>query len=171
MRLFLAAELPEPVAGALAEWCPRDDGLRPVARESLHVTLAFLGQRGEDEAPAIAGLLEPAARPVRALALERALALPRRRPRVLAVELADGDGALAELQGALVRALAEAIGFVPERRAFLPHVTVARLREPRTPSLRELPECGVFAAASLTLFRSHLSPRGARYEALARAPL
>jgi 2'-5' RNA ligase len=61
---------------------------------------------------------------------------------------------------------------VPERRRFLPHVSVARVRgrAPEDP-LPDLPEMGSFDATSLTLFRSRLSPKGARYEALARASL
>ena len=116
---------------------------------------------------------------MRALSLGRVLWLPRGRPRVLAVEVADGDGALGAMQAGVVAALADAIGFRPEPRPFLPHATVARVRahgrvgrdhraavEAASP-----PEAGTFAAPALTLWRSRLSPRGARYEPVARAEL
>ena len=169
LRLFVAAELPGEVVEALLGWRPDDDRLRPVAPEALHVTLAFLGSRAEDDVPVVEAALDRARRPVIALALGDALWLPRRRPRVLAVELFDGDGALADLQRDVSAGLEEGIGWTPERRPFLAHVTVARVRPGaggRLPEPGDPPVLGPFPAAALTLFRSHLSPRGARYESL-----
>jgi 2'-5' RNA ligase len=169
-RLFVAAELPQEVVDALVAWRPRDDALRLVKPESLHVTLAFLGWRDEGEIDVIAPLLAPLARPVEALEVERARWLPPRRPRVLAVELADADGALAGVQRDVSAALAGAVDWKPERRPFLAHVTVARVRA-RPPEIDEPPRLGPFAATSLTLFRSHMGQGGSRYEALARVAL
>lgn len=173
LRLFVAAELPDDVVDALVAWRPRADALRPVAREALHLTLAFLGWREESDARAVAAALRPLERPVGALSLAAARWLPPRRPRVLAVDVADGRGELAALQAAVVGALAEAVGFVPERRPFLAHVTVARVRSgapaPRA-ELPDPPDLG-FAASALTLFRSHLGSAGARYEPLAQVAL
>ena len=171
VRLFVAAELPGEAVDALVAWRPRGDGLRPLAPEALHVTLAFLGWREQEEVPAITAALEGAARPVTQLSLGGAVWLPRRRPRVLAVELADGDGALAAVQRDLAAALAEAVAWTPERRPFFAHVTVARVRAAakNLPDAGEPPALGPFAARAVTLFRSHMSPHGARYEALARA--
>jgi 2'-5' RNA ligase len=172
-RLFVAAELPGDAVDALVSWRPGADGLRPVAPEALHVTLAFLGERDVGDVAAIAPMLDAVARPVRALSLGAPLWLPKRRPRVLAVDLGDADGALAALQADVVARLHDGIGFEPERRAFLAHVTVARVRA----GTRDLPAVdppeplGPFAARAVTLFRSRLSPRGARYEALARTTL
>jgi 2'-5' RNA ligase len=174
-RLFVALELPEEVRAALAAWRPRDEALRPVAPEALHVTLAFLGARDEEEAPAIGALLAPLARPVRALALGGAVWLPPRRPGVLAARVEDRDGALAALQADVAGVLARAGVFAPERRPFLAHVTVARVRRgaavPRDDRAAAGPPAMGFAAPSVTLLRSHLSPRGARYEALTRVAL
>ncbi|MBX5440898.1 MAG: RNA 2',3'-cyclic phosphodiesterase [Solirubrobacteraceae bacterium] len=179
MRVFVAAELPRPVAERLAAWAPRDGALRPVAVESLHLTLAFLGERGAGEAAAAGALLAEVARPVRALALGGAVWLPARRPRVLAVRIEDGDGALAALQGALAAGLARAIGFEPDRRPYLPHVTVARVRGAVGRGLRAAVAAsppparavGTFAATGVALVRSHLGRGPARYETLERAAL
>src|SRR5262249_55439916 len=150
----------------------RHDRLRPVAPEALHVTLAFLGAREEDDVPVIAAALERLARPVGALSFGEVLWLPRRRPRGLAVGVVEGGGAVAALQADVAAALEEGIGFEPERRAFLAHVTVCRMRTPgKLPEPGPLPQIAPFSATSLTLFASHLSPRGANYERLSHASL
>ena len=172
MRLFVALELPADVVAALDGWRPRDDALRPIAPENVHLTLAFLGERPDGDAERVGAVLERAARPVGEASLDGALWLPPRRARVLAVRLA-GDGVVA-LQAEVAQALSDAIDWEPERRRFLPHVTVARVRSgARAPRLElaPLPDLGPFPPGPLTLFRSRLSPKGARYEPLARASL
>ncbi len=176
MRLFVAAELPDAVVRALARWAPRDDGLRAVAPASLHLTLAFLGERSPEQAEAAVGVVRAVAAPVAGLTLGAGRWLPRRRPRVLAVEVVDSSGALGALQAAVVAGLGEAVGFAPERRTFLPHVTVARVRRGgrADAAVGPAPEVAPFSVTALTLMRSHLSssPRGpARYEALERVAL
>jgi 2'-5' RNA ligase len=64
--------------------------------------------------------------------------------------------------------------FESEARAFTAHLTLARLKTPvrvagEWPRV-VLPERS-WTCDALTLFRSHLSPKGARYEALAAFPL
>jgi 2'-5' RNA ligase len=176
MRVFVTAEIPRPVAEGLARWTPRADALRPVAVASLHLTLAFLGERSEEEAAAVGALLAGVARPVRALTLGEALWLPRRRPQVLAVRVDDGDGALTAMQGALAEALAGAIGFDAGDRPYLPHVTVARVRGRVERSLRDAAAAppagsGAFQAEAVALVRSHLGRGPARYETLERVEL
>jgi len=165
------------VAARIAAWTPRDEALRPVAVEALHLTLAFLGERDEDDAAAAGSVLAGVARPVRALALGEAVWLPARRPRALAVSVADEDGALHALQADLVEALAGAIGFAASRRPFLAHVTAARVRGRAAVAglaSRPLEPVGGperFAAAGVALMRSRLDPAGARYETLERVAL
>lgn len=174
MRLFVAAELPEPVVSALVAWRPGLDAVRPVAAASLHLTLAFLGEHGEEETALAAGVVRRVAAPVDELSLGAARWLPPRRPRVLAVEVLDPSGGLRALQAAVVAGLGEAIGFVPERRRFLAHVTVGRVRSgARVRSAVPAPVegAGTFALAALTLMRSHLGGGPARYEALERVAL
>jgi 2'-5' RNA ligase len=163
------------VREALHAWgravAAEDFALRAVGPESLHVTLAFLGHRGLDEIEPAQAAVRAVAAPVPSLALGGAAWLSPRRPSVLAVDVEDREGALDRLQAALVEALAAAVGFVPERRAFRPHVTVARVRRGTPPRRAPLPgpPAAAFAGAAVTLYRSHLGGRGpARYEALER---
>jgi 2'-5' RNA ligase len=176
MRLFIALDLPADARAALSAWAAAaaPAGVRRVPAENLHVTVAFLGARGGEEAAAAGALLPAVARPLGELRTAGALWLPPRRPGVLSVALEAG-AALSALQEELVAGLAAAIGFAPERRRFRPHVTVGRVArgtridtrgrlDPPAPQLR----C---ESPSLTLYRSHTAPEGARYEPLASAEL
>jgi 2'-5' RNA ligase len=89
---------------------------------------------------------------------------------VLAVDLIDRQGGIGSLQGALSAGLEAGGWYRPEQRPFRPHVSVARVPGAARIPRRELvpPPSLAFTAGPVTLFRSRLSPSGARYEALAR---
>ncbi len=183
-RLFVALDLPDDLRGGIVAWgreALTDPALRPVAPESLHITLAFLGHRPEGEIEAIAGvvrerigpapwveLLDPEQRPPRGQA--RLYALPALSP-----------GAEA-LQESLAQGLAEGGFYEDEKRPFWPHVTVARVRPEgrgsRRPAVVERPPGRLPETTSearicrrMTLYRSELQPTGARYIPLAQVKL
>ena len=174
-RLFAAADLPEDVQGALAAWAQSAVGdrqeLRLVPAENLHLTLVFLGARGEEELDALGRTVVEAAAgtgPVE-IALGDALWLAPRRPHVLTVAVEDRSGALRALQAAMLGALVERGGHEAEGRMFRPHVTVARARRGARVRPVELPAAprASFAFPSATLYRS----RAGRYEPVARTAL
>lgn len=179
LRLFVALELPDPVRDALTRWGAhvRNEGpgkLRPVAAEALHVTLCFLGWHREEELEGIAaacGIV--AAQPASSLVVGEGLWLPRRRPRVLAVELEDPERGLTRVQSRLSDALHAGGWYEPETRPYLAHVTVGRVGAgtgSRFPDLPEAPHVE-FTGSRVVLYRSRLSRSGARYEALAGVEL
>ena len=158
-------------ADALAEV---GDRVRLVAPESLHLTLAFLGARPEPEVPAIGSAVAAAVEGLGAALLRpgAVVGVPPRRPRLLALDLVDDGGRAGAVQAAVSDALVAGGFYTPEKRPFWPHVTIARVK--RDARIREVgaePPDEPFSAAEVTLYRSRLSPRGARYEALARAEL
>jgi 2'-5' RNA ligase len=178
VRLFAAADLPEGVREALADWGAAAAGasaaLRPVPAERLHLTLVFLGSRAAEEAERIGELVTGCADGAVPAALGDVLWLSPRRPHVLTVGLRDPTGRIGELQGRVQDALVAGAGHEAERRRYLPHVTVARVRRgtrlsPGDLALPEVPRAA-FALEALTLYRSNLGP-SPRYEALARVPL
>ncbi len=130
-RLFVALDLPDEFAGGIVAWGREelaDPALRPVAPESLHITLAFLGHRPEKEIERIAAVIAANARPG---AVGRA-ARPGRSGRrgggpALFALPALSPGAEA-LQAGVARGWTEAGFYEPEKRPFWPHVTVARVR-------------------------------------------
>jgi len=176
-RLFVALELPEEVVGGAAALA-RDafgpvDGLRVVRRESLHVTLVFLGYHPEREIERIAATAFSGGAAAFGLVADAVVPVPRSRPRLYALGLEDAGGALHGWQDALSRRLEEARLYEPEKRPFWSHVTLARVkRGARAPSGLALPELPAelrqpFRASRVTLFRSTLKASGAVYEPLA----
>ncbi len=173
MRLFVALDLPADVRGRLAVWrddlvAGRDD-LRPVAEQALHVTLAFLGYRAEQETGPIAEAVASAAGDAPLLSPGEVVSVPPRRPRLFALDLDDPDGACARLQQAVSDTLEAGRFYKPEKRPFWPHVTLARVKRDRRadPLPTQPPPLEPFAAPELTLYRSTLRPQGAIYDPLA----
>lgn len=170
MRLFAALELPGDTRAALASWAARVSAREPAVRlvptESLHVTLAFLGEQEDEEG--IGEALMDLARPLVPLAVRGAAWLPPRQPGVLVADLVEEAEDLALLQEDVVAALSP--WYQPERRAFRPHVTVARVRRGQRISARSVaaPPRLVFSVPALVLYRSR---PGSRYEALTRVEL
>jgi 2'-5' RNA ligase len=178
-RLFVALDLPAEPRAALTAWAERElsaqPGVRLVAAPALHLTLCFLGRREEADVEALAAVVDACSSPPPSMRLEiGGLAwLPPRRPRVLAVDLADPDASVAALQARVSAALADIAAYEPEVRPFRPHVTVARAaRGARLRAFAPSPPPALrFAGEALTLYRSRLGPDGARYEPVVRRPL
>jgi 2'-5' RNA ligase len=169
LRLFLALRLPASVLDDLCRWGDqRLTAGRRVPRESLHVTLAFLGARPAAELPAIVEALADAAAGVEAppLAPDRY----RETRSVGMVVLDDPSGGAARLASRLHDRL-EALGvYRREARSWLPHVTVLRFRD--RPGLRPpAPQLGTFVPSDAAAYLSRLYPSGARYEVLASVQL
>jgi 2'-5' RNA ligase len=177
--MFVALDLAEPARATLAAW--RDAliedrrDLRPVREEALHVTLAFLGWQDESAAEGIAAAALGAGGSAPLLRAAGVRPLPPRDPRLFALDLEDASGGAAAIQAAVSSALAAGGWYVPEKRPFWPHVTLARVKrgERRVPGLPPLPAppAEPFPAPALTLYRSTLRPQGALYEPLARVTL
>jgi len=157
----------------------RARGVSWVRAENLHVTLRFLGSVDEATLGRVREALAEAAAEVGPfrLALAGFGGFPSpSAPRVLWVGVTDGAEPLGALHARVEAALARR-GLPPEGRAFHPHVTLGRAREPRGVSgIAELLEgrgepLGETRVEAVHLMRSDLDPGGARYGVLAREPL
>jgi 2'-5' RNA ligase len=175
-RLFVAASLPGDVRAELLRWSRaalsgRGPGVRRLAVETLHLTLCFLGDQALSGIAELAAVLGGAAEAVAAvgeLSLGAPVWLPPRRPRALAVEIGDPEGALRSLQALLSSDIAATIAWEPPTQRFRPHVTVARMApgSERAGELLPTPQLQ-FACEKVVLLRSHLERDGAWYEELA----
>ena len=170
LRLFVALDLPDDAQRTVTDWQELVFADLPDLRinRSLHLTLAFLGTTPASAVPELEAAL--AAQPFALLPVAPGapLFLPERgRKRVVALPLVAapqapaGLPALLDLQARVSAALADTGCYTPERRPYLPHLTVARFRRPGQPfSLQNvnLPE---LCLGRLVLYTSDLAKGGA----------
>ena len=185
-RTFIAVDLDDATRDALARLSRRVSRALPAARvpapETLHITLAFLGElddpRIED---AIQATREAAAGAAPFWLAPGRIGVfgPDHAPRVVWVGIGGQTGRLRALQRSLARAL-DARGFTPDDKPFSPHLTLARLTAPlddaSTLRLQQLrseppPRADSWRVEDLRVMRSDLSHAGARYTPLAIIPL
>jgi len=177
-RLFVALRPPPEVRAGLAAIQSGVPGARWQDDDQLHLTLRYIGEVDRPVAEDVAAVLGQvrAAAPVVAIA-----GVGRFEKHGLADALWAGvapHDALAALHKKVDAALVR-IGLAPEGRAYLPHVTLARLARSYGGSIEI--EHWLAAHAGLTsapftlghmiLFESRLGSEGARYDAVMRWPL
>jgi RNA 2',3'-cyclic 3'-phosphodiesterase len=171
LRLFLGFRLPDSAARSVSTWQLEELGereVRAVPPENLHVTIAFLGSRPAAEVERIAealresvdGVAPPVLTPVR-----------YRETRSVGMLVFDDEGGRAtSIAEDAHRRLAELGVYEPERRPWLPHLTVVRFRE--RPRLRpSIPDLGRVRMSDAAVYISRLQPSGAQYEVVESVPL
>ena len=184
-RMFVAIELPTPVRRKLIEHIGRLRTLVPderaswVPEENLHLTLKFLGDVPLTKVELVAQATQSAAWMVEPFELvigSSGAFPPTGQPRVLWIGIEDSSDHLGLLYQAL-ETECEKAGFAREQRAFHPHLTIARLREPQ--GSRQLTtmhkEIGfdreTVLASDLAVVRSELRSAGSRHTVISRHSL
>lgn len=182
LRAFVAVKLGQEVESRIVELMARlkeaRADVRWVGREAIHLTLRFLGDVEEARVASIIEALKGRLSGLDPLWIETGGlgAFPSLgRPRVLWVGC-KGEG-LHELGEATEAAVVEC-GFAREARPFTPHVTLGRVRSLRDwDKLRALisrsasESFGPSEVSEVILFRSTLTPEGARYSRLGSVAL
>ena len=183
LRLFIACELSQEiierirgVQAILRQVRGRVSWVKP---EMCHLTLRFLGDRGEEEVEglhralldSVAGLA-PFPMTVGGIGAFPSLL----NPKVIWLGVKGGEK-LADLQRRVEEALSD-IGIEKEKRPFHPHVTIGRVRHSgRKGAFNEVferaqrVEAGAATVERIVLFSSTLSPSGARYSIVREAGL
>ena len=174
-RLFVAIRPPQHILDLLIDAMDDSADFRWQDEEQLHLTLRFIG---EVERP-IANDIADALSRIRAEPFQlRICGVGRFEQRTsgalwAGVEPKAPVAALA----AKVERMCQQVGLEAERRAFHPHVTLARWKGRRTREVldylgrKRALSSEPFDVASLTLFESRLSRHGAHYEEVASYPL
>lgn len=185
IRSFLAFELPaeikEIVSRVSGELRQSSLDARWVRVDKIHITVVFMGNVPAEDIPGIKEMAQRVClqyRPFEA-ALKGIGCFPNpRSARVLWIGLQADLERLTRFRDALQQGL-KAFGIKEEKRAFKPHLTLARFRRPkkRDPLLDQVlsrhqalssPVCPL---KELILFRSDLKPSGAEYTKLETWPL
>jgi 2'-5' RNA ligase len=174
-RLFVAIRPPEEVRDRLVDAMDDSPALGWVGDDNLHLTLRFIGEVERPFATDIADSLGSVRCPAFSLRVAGVGKFERRNGGALWAAI-EPRAPVAELAARVERACVRA-GVEPERRAFHPHITLARWKRRDSEAVdgflrRNAGLSGApFEVAGFTLFESHLSRHGAHYEEIAEFPL
>ena len=151
-RLFTALEIPRDAALSLSLLRGGLPGARWIDVENYHITLRFIGDVEGHVADEIANALDRVHRPSFALTLSGVGAFGGRKPHAVWAGVAASPD-LNALQGEIER-ICQRLGLPSDPRKFMPHVTLARLRNssPEEVALY-LSARGNFSAASFKVGR------------------
>ena len=170
-RLFVAIRPPEEVRDLLIDAMDDSPALRWVGDEQLHLTLRFIGEVERPIANEIAGALSRLHSPRFDLRVKGVGKFEQRNGGALWAAV-DPKHPVITLAAKVERAV-QLIGLEPERRAFSPHITLARWNRRnaeavdaflrRNSDLHSEP----FTVERFILFESKLSRHGPHYEEVA----
>jgi 2'-5' RNA ligase len=170
-RLFVAIRPPEDVRDLLIDAMDDSPALRWVGDEQLHLTLRFIGEVERPIANEIAATLSRLHSPRFDLRVNGVGKFEQRNGGALWAGV-DPKPPIVALASKVERAL-QLVGIEPERRAFTPHITLARWNRRnaeavdaflrRNSDLHSEP----FAVDRFILFESKLSRHGPHYEEVA----
>ncbi len=161
-RLFVAIWPPDDVLDRLADMeRPKDQGVKWVPQENLHITLRFLGDADVDE---VIDRLDPVLLPAATAVVGPAFDLLGERSLVSPVAGVD------ELAAVVQQAL-RGLGTERERKRFQGHITVARLARRARPNRSAGRRFdATFDVDEVALVASTLRDTGAVYETVATWP-
>jgi 2'-5' RNA ligase len=175
MRLFVALSLPEPVCAALEAVMEGVAGARWQTDEQLHLTLRFLGEvdrhQAQDVHEALLALDHPGFRLAAA-----GVGHFEKRGTVHTLWAGVRPAEPVKVLHAKVDRLVQAAGITPDARAYVPHITLARLSGRVGELASFLHRHGALATPAwdvtdVCLYESTLTRAGAVYTVLERYPL
>ncbi|SFD73306.1 RNA 2',3'-cyclic phosphodiesterase [Roseivivax sediminis] len=180
MRAFIALPLPPSDAEVLEAMGDRLDVGRTLEPETMHLTLAFIGEVPEADLREAADGLETLAPPAFTYRLSGVQSFGNAQTGYALALAAEGGAPLRDLHDR-IRSRLHGAGITLERRRFRPHVTFARLPGRLDPEEERKLADFLKHEANMTvedipadrfvLYESFLTKAGAVYEELAEFPL
>jgi 2'-5' RNA ligase len=181
-RIFVAVDISDEARRAAADYI---QSLRDVFRdvrvgwerpEKLHLTMKFLGDMNDArlaELKKIVGGISSGFSDFTFQIADTGVFPNARNPRVLCIDFKAAAGNLAKINDSL-EAGCEKLGFERERRKFVPHLTIGRVKEPnRARDLAQAHLENKFApveskVSAIVIYESRLLPTGSIYSVAAK---
>jgi len=184
-RTFIAVaiskEMQQYAKQAIGILRPLTANIKWVSPENLHWTLQFLGEVDDTQLHTVCQRVGEAAaeQELFSLSSRGVGAFPSiDQPRTLWLGAEEGRDQILQLQDRIEAAMAD-LGFRPERRTFVPHLTLGRISSgrdggaPLAERLAKMPnfEGGITTVDQVTIFASELGRDGPTHHIVSRAPL
>lgn len=184
MRVFIAAEIDEKIKNNLfgIQECLRNASLpvKWVRPDNIHITLKFLGEIRETALVDVCLAVDEVLKDRQSFDIRicgMGVFPDLRRPRVVWVGIEDLDKCLAGLAYSIDNALCR-IGFKSEKRKFVPHLTIGRVRSYHCADVLEKEiqntggiDLGKQLIDKITIMQSILGPKGPAYSCLKKVIL
>ncbi len=187
IRSFIAIELPDEIKLELKQLesqlkSGRRYAMKWVDPDSIHLTLKFLGNIDVNRSGEITEAIEEATRgisPFQVNVTGLGVFPNSKRIQVAWVGLSGQIEKLEQLQQNIESGM-EKLGFIPEKRKFTPHLTIARFRNHASPGERQDFgqliastgfDTGTFTVNSISLMKSQLTREGAIYTRISSVTL
>jgi 2'-5' RNA ligase len=174
-RLFVAIRPPEQIRDLLIDAMDESGDFRWQSDDQLHLTLRFIGEVERPVANDLADALSRIWAGSFAARIAGVGSFEQRNSGALWAGV-EPKAPLAALAARIER-VCQQVGLEPERRAFFPHITLARWKGRRSREVADFLErrrglsSEPFEVTEFILFESRLSRHGAHYEPVASYPL
>ena len=171
LRLFIALTLPDTVLDSLESLQTGLPDVRWTPASQMHVTLKFLGDVADQTAEEMAHAIQEIQQPPLELRLAGLGHFPQKKAFPVLWAGLEPEETLLGLH-AKVESFCGQRGLARDKRRFLPHITLGRMKRNHPRRLREYLELhhelrsAPFLCDHLALFSSQLSPSGAHHEVL-----
>lgn len=167
IRLFVALDIPNEIKSKLLELKRTYAGFKWLSGENMHLTLQFIGEVREEEYRKIVDALEDVQMSALELSIKGVGSFgPSSNPKILYASVEE-NSLLFDLQSEIREKLLEVIQL--EKQKFIPHVTLARLKNANTLSVSSFLEANhdfktpSFSVDTFKLLSSKLVPEGPQY--------
>jgi 2'-5' RNA ligase len=175
MRLFVAIQPPRPVRELLLGAMGGIGGARWQSHDQLHLSLRFIGEVDRRQGEDIDAALRTVRHPPFEIRLNGAGFFEKRGQASAVWAGVTPERPIAALHKKVDQALVRT-GLEPERRAYSPHITLARLNRSSGPIGGFLEQTGTlsspqFAVDGFALYESDLTAEAAVYSIIERYPL
>ena len=186
LRTFLAIDLPSEMHKTIAQ---KQESLRRelpqinwVKSENLHITLKFLGDTPEGTIDELKQVVQQAVKNISPFVITvRGFGVfpDKRAPRTIWTGIDCEQSALEDL-ALQVESSVMSLGFPEEKKAFRPHLTLARIKKDNLAIGQAIQQSGILTdpfvfgrllVEQVTLFKSDLRPTGSVYTKLWAVPL
>ncbi len=186
LRTFLAIDLPSEMHKTIAQ---KQESLRRelpqinwVKSENLHITLKFLGDTPEGTIDELKQVVQQAVKNIAPFVITvRGFGVfpDKRAPRTIWTGIDCEQSALEDL-ALQVESSVMSLGFPEEKKAFRPHLTLARIKKDNLAIGQAIQKSGILTdpfifgrllVEQVTLFKSDLRPTGSVYTKLWAVPL